>query len=80
MKKSEFVANAKPIVVNINGVPLEAKPRQFKSDKKSVGYYVNGKVPITLPDGTVGKLQVNANLTVCGSGEWEQGEELKEAA
>lgn len=74
MTKNEFVNTAKPIVVNINGTPLQAMPRQFKSEAKSVGYNFNGKVPITLPDGTIGKLQVSGNLTVCGSGEWEQGD------
>ena len=68
MKKSDFVAKAKPLAVHINGMPLEAKPRKFKTG--SVGYYVSGKVSITLPDGTIGKLQVGGNITVCGSKEW----------
>ncbi len=72
MKKSDFVKTAKPLVVTVNGVPIEAKPR--KNSTGSVGYNINGKVPITLPDGTVGKLQVSGNLTVVGSKEWPEGE------
>lgn len=73
MTKNDFVALAKPLPVTINGVPLGAgSPRQFKSEKGSVGFNFNGKVPYTLPDGTVVKLQVSGNATVCGSGEWQQ--------
>jgi len=75
MTKNEFVSNAKPLQVNIGNSTLLAKPRQFKSEKGSVGYNVSGKVPVTLPDGSVAMLQVSGNLTVCGSGDWQQGEE-----
>jgi hypothetical protein len=75
MTKNDFVANAKPLTVNIGGSALLAKPRQFKSEKGSVGFNVSGKVPVTLPDGSTAMLQVSGNLTVCGSGDWEQGEE-----
>jgi hypothetical protein len=74
MKKSEFVQTAKPLTVTVNGTPLNAEPRQFKTG--SVGYFLCGKVNVQLPDGTIAKVQVGGNFTVCHSKEWEQGEPL----
>jgi hypothetical protein len=65
MTNQEFVTSARPVVVTINGVPIQATPKEFSTG--SVGYNINGKVPIQLPDGTVGKLQVSGNLVLVGS-------------
>lgn len=68
MTKNAFVAGAAPLTVNIAGTPLVANPKAFSTG--SVGYNVNGKVPVQLPDGTVVRLQVSGNLTVIGSKDW----------
>lgn len=70
MTKAEFVASAKPIQVIINGTALTAEPRVNSTG--SVGFYLNGKATIVLPDGTPIRLQVNGNLTAIGSKEWPE--------
>jgi hypothetical protein len=68
MQKSQFVTQAKPISVNVNGQTILAAPKQFSTG--SVGFFANGKIPVTLLDGTPAVLQVSASLTVCGSKDW----------
>lgn len=75
MSKQFFLASARPIAIEINGVPCEAVPRQFSTG--SCGYFANGKAPIKLPDGSVGKLQVSANLVIVGSKEWAESTPAK---
>jgi hypothetical protein len=68
MSKAEFTANAKPITVTIDGQPQSADPRTFSTG--SVGWNVNGKVQVALPNGQVVRCQCSLNLTAVGSKEW----------
>lgn len=70
MSKQEFLANAKPIILTVNGIPLTANPKKFSTG--SVGYQATGKAPIQLPDGSVAKLQIGSNLTLIGSKDWPE--------
>jgi len=63
LDKALFLAS-KPIILTICGQPCEAKPREFSTG--SLGYYANGKI-VTEVNGQVVKLQVSANLTICGT-------------
>jgi hypothetical protein len=60
------LANAKPISVTINNVPLLADVKEFSTG--SLGWYLNGKVSIDV-GGTPVSVQVGMNLTVVGSKE-----------
>jgi hypothetical protein len=44
-----FLAAATPLVLSVNGAPVEAMPR--KNESGSFGYYANGKVPCALDAG-----------------------------
>lgn len=63
LNEAAFLAGPS-IVLDILGQPVEAKPRKFKTG--SLGYYASGKVT-HLVDGSPVKLQVGANITICGS-------------
>ncbi len=69
MNKSAFIQNAQTLPVTIAGQPLVATPKQFSTG--SVGFFVNGKVPVTLPGGERIVLQVSGNFTAIGSKEWQ---------
>lgn len=69
MSKQEIVASMKPLTVIVNGVGIVATPKVFSTG--SIGYNVTGKVPVELPDGTMGKLQVTGNLILVGSKDME---------
>jgi hypothetical protein len=73
MTKKEFVSIAPSLPVVINGTTLEALPRINSTG--SVGYNVNGKVLVKLPNGQLVKLQVSGNLTVVGSKDGEEGQQ-----
>jgi hypothetical protein len=60
----KFLAEAKPIMVEINGAKVVGKPIAFKTG--SFGYNASGKVPMEVA-GEVVTLQVAANLIVVGS-------------
>ena len=77
MSKKEFLAQAKPIAVSINGIPMVANPHKFSTT--SVGFQTTGKVPVQLPDGTIHKLQIGLNATIIGSKEWAEGDETAAA-
>jgi hypothetical protein len=62
--RAEFRQNAKPITVNINGVPLQAEVKEFSTG--SLGWYLNGKTNIDV-GGTLVSVQIGMNLTVVGS-------------
>jgi len=64
--RADFLANAKPISVTINNVPLLADVKEFSTG--SLGWYLNGKVSIDV-GGTPVSVQVGMNLTVVGSKE-----------
>jgi hypothetical protein len=66
ISREQFSAKAKPVIVTINGVPLQADVREFSTG--SLGWYLNGKVLIEV-DGTPVSVQVGLNLTVVGSKE-----------
>jgi len=66
VSRSEFLANAKPVSVNVNGVPLTAEVKEFSTG--SLGWYLNGKSQIEVA-GKVVTVQIGMNLTVVGSKE-----------
>jgi len=70
MTKSNFISTATPLAVQIAGQPVVAAPKKFSTG--SVGYFLNGKIDVRLPDGTTVKLQVSASLTAIGSKEWTE--------
>lgn len=70
LDKAAFLASP-PLVLNILGQPVEAKPREFSTG--SLGYYASGKVS-TIIDGKAVKLQVSSNITVCGTKPGTDGE------
>lgn len=52
----QFISAAAPLVLSVNGAPVEAMPRRNESG--SFGYYANGKVPCAL-DATHCTLEIN---------------------
>jgi hypothetical protein len=67
--RGEFRDKAKPVTVNINGVPLQAEVKEFSTG--SLGWYLNGKTMIDV-GGTPVSVQIGMNLTVVGSKELPQ--------
>jgi hypothetical protein len=70
MTKQDFTSAARPVDVTIAGQTLQAVPKQFSTG--SVGFHLNGKVTVQLPNGETARLQVNGNLVLVGSREWPQ--------
>ena len=68
MTKSTFTTTAQPIAVTVAGQSLVATPKQFSTG--SVGFYVNGKVPVRIGDQTV-MLQISGSFAAIGSKEWK---------
>jgi hypothetical protein len=66
ISRSEFLAKAEPLKIEIGGFPLVAEPREFSTG--SFGWYVNGKSSLTV-DGKPVAVQVGMNLIVVGSKE-----------
>jgi hypothetical protein len=64
--RAEFLANAKPVTVSINAVPLQAEVKEFSTG--SLGWYLNGKTTIEV-GGKLVSVQIGMNLTVVGSKE-----------
>jgi hypothetical protein len=64
VSKTDFLAEAEPVKVEIAGMTLTAEPKEFSTN--SFGWYLNGKVTITV-GGKQLPIQVGANLTVVGS-------------
>ena len=71
VSRAEFLANAKPVSVNVNGVPLTAEVKEFSTG--SLGWYLNGKTTIEI-NGTPVAVQIGMNLTIVGSKELPQDE------
>jgi hypothetical protein len=69
VSRVEFREKARPITVNINGVPLQAEVKEFSTG--SLGWYLNGKMTIDV-GGTPVSVQIGMNLTVVGSKELPQ--------
>ena len=63
---SEFVSDAKPGEVVINGVPMTAEVKEFSTG--SPGWYFNGKANIKVGEKSV-SVQIGMNLTIVGSKE-----------
>lgn len=64
VSRSEFSANAKPVVVTINGKEYQAVPKEFSTG--SLGWNINDKVNVDI-GGKLVTVQVGMNLTVVGS-------------
>jgi len=62
--RAEFLQNAQPVEVVINGVPLVAEVKEFSTG--SLGWYLNGKATVRVNDKPV-SVQIGMNLTVVGS-------------
>jgi hypothetical protein len=62
--RSEFRTKAKPVMVTVNNVPLQADVKEFSTG--SLGWYLNGKMTIDV-GGTPVSVQIGMNLTVVGS-------------
>ena len=62
--RAEFLQNAQPVEVVINGVPLVAEVKEFSTG--SLGWYLNGKTTVRVNDKPV-SVQIGMNLTVVGS-------------
>ena len=67
--REQFRAGAKPVTVNVNGVPLLAEVKEFSTG--SLGWYLNGKTTIEV-NGVPVPVQIGMNLTVVGSKEAER--------
>ena len=64
--RKHFREHAKPIEVNINGVPLIAEVKEFSTG--SLGWNISNKMSINV-GGTPVNVQVGLNLTIVGSKE-----------
>jgi hypothetical protein len=64
LSRAEFRAKAKPVKVEINGIPMSAEVKEFSTG--SFGWYLNGKTAIDV-GGTPVSVQIGMNLTVVGS-------------
>lgn len=66
VSRAEFRAGAKPIKVEINGIPMMAEVKEFSTG--SFGWYLSGKTTIEV-GGKAVSVQIGANMTVIGSKE-----------
>lgn len=64
--RSEFVNEAKPVEVIINGIPMTAEVKEFSTG--SLGWYLNGKANVKVGEKSV-SVQIGMNLTIVGSKE-----------
>jgi hypothetical protein len=62
--RKEFMANAKPLNVSVNGSPMVALPKEFATG--SFGWYLTGKVAVEVGD-TLVPIQIGMNMTAIGS-------------
>ena len=62
--RAAFRKDAKPVVVNIGGVPLVAGVKEFATG--SLGWYAQGKIPVEV-GGVIVEVQVGLNMTCVGS-------------
>ncbi len=69
MTSTSFISTAQPVPVSINGSTLLASPKEFSTG--SVGFYLNGKVPVQV-GGQTFLMQVSGNLVAVGSKEWKR--------
>ena len=66
LTRAEFVSDAKPVEVVINGIPMTAEVKEFATG--SLGWYLNGKANIRVGEKSV-TVQIGMNLTIVGSKE-----------
>jgi hypothetical protein len=71
ISRADFLANAQPLKIDLNGFPMTAEPREFSTG--SFGWYVNGKATQVV-DGKTLSVQVGMNLIVVGSKELKTAE------
>ena len=64
--RAEFVQDAKPVEVTINGIPMTAEVKEFSTG--SLGWYLNGKANVKVGEKSV-TVQIGMNLTIVGSKE-----------
>ena len=64
--RSEFVNDAKPVEVIINGIPMLAEVKEFSTG--SLGWYLNAKSVVKIGEKAV-TVQIGMNLTIVGSKE-----------
>lgn len=64
--RAQFVAAAKPLVVQVENMSLTAVVKEFSTG--SFGWYLNGKITVPVGDKTV-TVQVGGNFVVVGSKE-----------
>jgi hypothetical protein len=64
--RAEFVNDAKPVEVILNGIPMTAEVKEFSTG--SLGWYLNGKASIRVGEKSV-SVQIGMNLTIVGSKE-----------
>ena len=75
--RKEFREGAKPVKVEINGIPMMAEVKEFSTG--SLGWYLNGKSVIDI-DGKQVTVQIGMNLTIVGSKELPKDEASESAA
>jgi hypothetical protein len=66
ISRADFREHAKPVKVEINGIPMMAEVKEFSTG--SFGWYLGGKSVIEV-DGKQVSVQIGMNLTVVGSKE-----------
>ncbi len=71
ISRADFRGKAKPLIVTINNVPLQAEVKEFSTG--SLGWYLNGKTTVDV-GGTPVAVQIGLNLTIVGSKELPQAE------
>lgn len=64
--RAEFLNDAKPVEVTINGIPMTAEVKEFSTG--SLGWYLNGKANVKVGEKSV-SVQIGMNLTIVGSKE-----------
>ncbi|MEI7780551.1 MAG: hypothetical protein WCJ18_01335 [Planctomycetota bacterium] len=64
--RSEFLEQAQPVEVVINGIPMTAEVKEFSTG--SLGWYLNGKTNLKVGEKSV-SVQIGMNLTIVGSKE-----------
>ncbi|MCS6851832.1 MAG: hypothetical protein NZ700_11765 [Gemmataceae bacterium] len=66
ISRAQFRSQAKPVVVKIGDLPLQAEVKEFSTG--SLGWYLNGKTTIDV-GGVPVSVQIGMNMTIVGSKE-----------
>jgi hypothetical protein len=69
VSRAQFVKDAKPLVVTIDGINMLAEIKEFSTG--SIGWFLNGKMPVKVGDQPV-NVQIGLNMTIVGSKELPQ--------